>query len=180
LHPDNKPIHSIQAFIVALFCFLAFIPVASAAVDPKETPEILDAAEAVFQNMAKKDFPALWRGLTAETQRSIIQSVQKAEGRIGHDHTEEQLRSAFQNGEALAREYWEAYLFRFDPKTVLNESRWNMGPVNKNRAEIILRHQKSDHDALLKMFREEGVWKVGLDETFSNRQWLQQVVPEVQ
>jgi uncharacterized protein involved in type VI secretion and phage assembly len=45
-----------------------------------------------------------------------------------------------------------------------------MGPVQKNRAEIILRYQKSDHDALLKLFREEGLWKVGLDETFSTRQ----------
>ena len=160
----------IQAVIIAVLCLLAFPAVMMAAEDPKETAEILDAAEAVFQNMAKRDLPALWRGLTAETQRNIIRNVRKAEGKIGRDHAEEQLRSIFQNGEALAREYWEAYLFQFDPKTILNESRWSMGPVNKNRADIILRHQKSDHDALLKMFREEGRWKVGLDETFSTRQ----------
>jgi hypothetical protein len=160
----------IQAVILAILCFLAFPAVTMAAEDPKETEQILDAAEAVFQNMEKRDLPALWRGLTAETQRSIMRNVRKAEGKIGHDHTEEQLRSVFQNGEALAREYWEAYLTQFDPKTILNESRWSMGSVNKNRAEIILRHRKSDHDALLKMFREEGRWKVGLDETFSTRQ----------
>lgn len=159
-----------QALIIAILCFLAFPAVVAAAEDQKETAEILDAAEAVFQNMVKRDYPALWRGLTAETQRNIIRNVQKAEGKVGREHTEEQLRSAFRNGETLAREYWEAYLTQFDPKTVLNESRWSMGPVIKNRTEIILRHHKSDYDARLKMFREEGLWRVGLDETFSTRQ----------
>ena len=167
-----------QALFIAILCFLAFPAVVASAADPKETQEILDAAEAVFQNMAKRDFPALWLGLTAETRQGIIQSVRKAEGKIGRDHTEEQLLTAFKNGEAVAREYWEAYLLQFDPKTVLNESRWSMGPVVKNKAEIILRHQKSDHDAHLRMFREDGLWKVGLDETFSTRQWLQQFVPD--
>ncbi|MCE5265735.1 MAG: hypothetical protein LLG97_19680 [Deltaproteobacteria bacterium] len=169
MHPD-KLIHRLQPIIIALLCLLAFPAVIAAADDPKETAEILDAAEAVFQKMAAGDFPALWRGLTSETQRNIIRNVRKAEGKIGHDYTEEQIRHAFQNGEPLAREYWKAYLTWFDPKTVLKESQWSMGKVNRGRAEIILRYHKSDHDALLKMFREEGRWKVGLDETFSARQ----------
>lgn len=153
-----------------MVCLLAYPAITPAAEDPKETAEILDAAEAMFKNMAARDFPALWRGLTAETQRNIVRNVGKAEGKIGNEYTDEQIRNAFQNGEALAREYWKAYLTWFDPKTVLNESQWTMGKVNKHRAEIILRHHKSDHDALLKMYREEGRWKVGLDETFSARQ----------
>jgi len=45
-----------------------------------------------------------------------------------------------------------------------------MGPVRNDRAEIVLRHKKSEHDARIQMFREEGVWKIGLKETFSTRE----------
>jgi len=168
LRTDNL-IHFIQSVIIALFCLLAFPAVVAAAADPKETAEILDAAESVFQKMAARDFPALWKGLTTETRQSIIASVRKAEAKIGREHAEESLRNDFQSGGTFARAYWEAYLTRFDPKTILEESRWSMGRVSGNRAEIVLRHRKADHDAHLKMFREEGRWRVGLDETFSTR-----------
>jgi hypothetical protein len=166
----QKRIHPIWAVVAVLICLLVFPAVIAAAANPKDTDDILNAAESVFQNMAKRDFPALWQGLTAGTRRNILRSVQKAEGKAGHDYTEEQLRLAFEKGDAISREYWEGYLSQFDPKTILTDSRWSMGPVNRDRAEIILRHQKADHDALLKLFREDGVWKVGLDETFSTRQ----------
>ena len=156
--------------VVALLCFLALPAVTRAAADPKEEAEILDAAEAVFLSMAKKDFPAVWRGITADTQRSIIRNVHKAVVKAGMTFSEEEVRADFEKGGGLALDYWGGYLSRFDPKSVLEESRWTFGEFKKDRAEILLRYQKSDHDAHLKMFREDGLWKVGLDETFSTRQ----------
>jgi hypothetical protein len=156
--------------VVALLCLMAFPAVMRAAMDPKEEAEILNAAESLFLNMAKRDFPALWRALTAETQRNIIRNVRKAEGKTGHDYPEEAVRADFEKGETLARQYWDAYLSRFDPKTILEESRWTFGEFKKDRVEILLRHHKSDYDAHLKLFREGNLWKVGLDESFSTRQ----------
>lgn len=131
---------------------------------------VLDAAETVFQNMQKRDYPALWTGLSAKTRQSIVASVQKAESKSGRNHSEAEVRKDFETGGPLAREYWDAYLVQFDPKTVLDESRWTMGEIKKDRAEIILRYKKSEHDAVLQLFREGGAWRLGLDETFSTRQ----------
>jgi len=156
--------------VVALLCLMALPAVIRAAADPKEEAEILNAAESVFLNMEKRDFPALWRGLTAETQRAIVRNVHKAVVKEGKTFSEEEVRADIEKGGRLALDYWEGYLSRFDPKTVLEESRWTFGEFKKDRAEIILRHKKSDYDAHLKMFREGGLWKVGLDETFSVRQ----------
>ena len=155
---------------VVLLFFMAFPAVMRAAADPKEEAEILNAAESVFQNMAKRDCPALWRGLTAETQRAIVRNVHKAVAKAGQTFSEEEVRADFEKGGGLALDYWGGYLTQFDPKTILEESRWTFGEFKKDRAEILLRHQKSDYDAHLKMFREGGLWKVGLDETFSTRQ----------
>jgi hypothetical protein len=49
---------------------------------------------------------------------------------------------------------------------VLEQSRWEMGFIKKNEAEIILMYKKSDRPTRLKMFKENDVWKVGLVETF--------------
>jgi hypothetical protein len=156
--------------VVALLCFMALPAVMRAAAEPKEEAEILNAAESVFLSMAKKDFPAIWRGLTADTQHAIVRNVHKAVVKAGMTFSEEEVRTDFEKGGGLAPDYWGGYLSRFDPKTVLEESRWTFGEFKKDRAEILLRYQKSDYDARLKMFREGGLWKVGLDETFSNRQ----------
>lgn len=156
--------------VVVLLCLMALPAVIRAAADPKLEAEILNAAESVFQSMAKKDFPALWKGLSADTQRAIVRNVHKAVGKAGMTFSEEGVRADFEKGGGLALDYWGGYLSRFDPKTVLEESRWTFGEFKNDRAEIILRHQKSDYDARLQMFREAGLWKVGLDETFSTRQ----------
>jgi hypothetical protein len=167
----NKKHHFIKASLLAIVIFLLTFPaLARSAADPKETADILNAAESVFQSMEKRNFPALWRGLTADTQRTIIRSVSKASVKAGMNFGEKEIRDDFEKGGGMARDYWGGYLSEFDPKTILEESRWTMGEVKKERAIIVLRYRKSDRDALVKMFREGGLWKVGLDETFSTRQ----------
>jgi len=166
----HRRTHNTTFLVIALIACLAF-PLALPAADTNaDIGNILTAAESVFQNMEKRDYPALWNGLSAETRRSIIKSVGKALGKAGRDVAEERIQADFEQGGEIAREYWGAYLTQFDPKTVLEESKWTMGEIKKDKAEILLRYRKSEYDAILKLFREEGAWKVGLDETFSTRQ----------
>ncbi|MBP2684153.1 MAG: putative cytosolic protein, partial [Deltaproteobacteria bacterium] len=56
-----------------------------------------------------------------------------------------------------------------DPDIALEHSRWEIGSVGKDRAEILLTHHGADHPARLQLFREDGGWKVGLVETFWSR-----------
>ena len=49
---------------------------------------------------------------------------------------------------------------------MLEQSTWEMGPIGKQQAEIILQYKKAEQPARLKMFKEENQWKVGLIETF--------------
>ena len=168
--PTKKFPPQIFFIVAALFCFVTLPAVSLAAVDAKEEAEILNVAEAVFLSMAKKDCPAIWRGITTGTQNVIVRSVHKAVVKEGMTISEEEVRADLASGGGLAQDYWGGYLSRFDPKTVLEESRWTIGEFKNDRGEIILRYQKSDYDARLKMFREGGLWKVGLDESFSTRQ----------
>jgi hypothetical protein len=72
-------------------------------------------------------------------------------------------------GGGIARDYWDAFLRRFDPDIALEQSRWEIGSVGKDRAEILLTHHGADRPARLKMFLEAGGWKAGLVETFWSR-----------
>jgi len=72
-------------------------------------------------------------------------------------------------GGPIAREYWDAFLRRFDPDAALEHSRWEIGSVGNDRAEILLTHHGADRPATLKMFLEDGEWRAGLVETFWGR-----------
>jgi hypothetical protein len=151
---------------------LPVLPSALRAADNRggDPGDILTTAESVFKAMQKGDHVALWRGLTASTQRTIVRNVEKALDKAGKAQPEEIIRRDLESGGELAKGYWSGYLSQFDPKTVLEQSAWKMGEMKSDRADIILRYRKSSNDAVLKMYREEGTWKVGLDETFSARQ----------
>ncbi len=71
-----------------------------------------------------------------------------------------------------ATAYWGAYLNIFDPDSFLEHSKWDKVKANTKDAEIVLHHKKSEHPAILKLFKEDGAWKVGLEETFRPRRWL--------
>jgi hypothetical protein len=156
-------------WVLFILCCLLLPVKLQAAGDARDVDSILNAADAVFRNLSQAGYPALWSGLSTQSQKSIIQNVRKALGKAGVDYAEERIRSDFAAGGEFARDYWTNYVLQFNPKIVLEESKWTMGTIKKESAEVIIRYKKSDRDTILKMFREEGAWKVGLDETFSTR-----------
>ncbi len=159
-------------WILVILCCLLVLPLrlqAAGGEQDKDIDDILRAAESVFQNMSTAAYPALWSGLSVQSRKNITQNVQKALIKAGLDYTIERICADFEQGGELARAYWTDYVLQFDPKLVLEESKWGMGAIKKDRAEIIIRYKKSDQDAILQMFREDGVWKTGLEETFSTR-----------
>jgi hypothetical protein len=150
-------------------CCLLLPAKLQAATDVQDVDSILTAAESVFLNMSQAAYPALWTGLSTQSRKSIIRNVRKALNKAGLDYSEDRISADFEKGGEIAGGYWKGYLSEFDPKTVLEGSKWSMGEVRKDRAEIIIRYKKSQHDAILQMFREEGVWKAGLSESFATR-----------
>ena len=128
-----------------------------------ETDRILDAGEACFKAMKQKDYAAIWESLSAKSQAAIVGDVAK---RAAHTYSKEQIGTDFSIGGLVAKSYWDEYLFYFDPDTVLEQSKWEMGPIGKQQAEIILQYKKAEQPARLKLFKEGNQWKVGLIETF--------------
>ncbi len=154
---------------------LRLLPAAAQSQSPSLSPaaeEVLTAAESVFKSMKAKDYPALWQGLTLETQQEILASVRKAEKKAGREYTVEQLTQDFASGGPQAQAYWDAYLFVFNPDMVLEDSKWSMGAIEKNVAAVIVQYKKSDKPAIIILKKEGGAWKLGLDETFGARKWI--------
>ncbi len=134
---------------------------------PAEADAILAPADGLFKAMKSKDYAEIWPLLSARSCRVIVSDVHDAvrdedvpQGSL------EAIEKDFMAGGAIAGAYWAAFLSSFDPDTVLEESTWEIGEVRKQTAEITLIHKKAVHPARLKMFKENGQWKVGLVETF--------------
>jgi len=173
------------AFLVLSLC----LPTQAASPeDHPAVPAILDRAESLFQSMKARDYPAIFAALSAKSRETIVAETASAlaaakqappgkptivdspsaparDPAPGPD----EVRSDFVAGRPIARDYWDAFLRRFDPDAALEHSRWEIGSVGKDRAEILLTRHGADHPAILKMFLEDGGWKVGLVETFWSR-----------
>ena len=137
--------------------------------DDPAVPTILAAAESLFQTMKARDYPGIWAVLTAKSRDTIVSETEEAiRAAGGNPLPKGDMREDFAAGGAIARRYWEGFLRRFDPDAALEKSRWEMGVVERDRAEVLITHRGADRPAVLRMYREDGSWKAGLVETF----WL--------
>jgi hypothetical protein len=149
---------------------LLSVPGAAPAVtagDDASVPAILAAAETLFQSMKIRDYRALWRILTDRSRSTILHETEAALRKTGTPPAAlNELGRDFETGGPQCRQYWDGFLGRFDPDDALERSRWAMGTVERDRAEILITHVGADRPAVLRMFRERGSWKAGLVETF--------------
>jgi len=174
------------AFLVLSLCLPAR---AASPEDHPAVPAILARAESLFLSMKARDYPAIFAALSARSREAIVAETSSALAAaakqaspgnppaavppsvVARDPSPgpEAVRSDFVAGGPIARDYWDAYLRHFDPEMALEHSRWQIGSVGKDRAEILVTRHGADRPAALKMFREDGGWKVGLVETFRSR-----------
>jgi len=150
------------------FCLVVgYVSSASAQDDHPDFPPILSAAESLFQTMKDRDYTGTWRVLTAKSRETIVSETDDAIRNAGDPPvTKDGIRNDFASGGPLSRQYWDGFLRRFNPDDALEKSRWEMGVVEKDRAEVLITRQGADRPAVLRMFREGGSWKAGLVETF--------------
>ena len=168
-NPLRIPRHIASAtFLAVLLCLPAW---AASPQDDPAVPAILDRAESLFQSMKSRDYPAIFAALSAKSRETIVAETAAASAAAANASPPdpEAVRSDFIAGGPIARDYWDAFLRRFDPDAPLEHSRWEIGSVKQDRAEILVTHHGADHAATLKMFREDAGWKVGLVETFWSR-----------
>ncbi len=162
-----------------VFLVLSLCPPAGAASpeDDPAVPAILAAAESMFQSMKARAYPAIFSALSAKSRDTIVAETSSALAAADVSSAPaknpapgpEAVGDDFVAGGPIARDYWNAFLRHFDPDAALEHSRWEIGSVGKDRAEILLTHHGADHPATLKMFLEAGGWKAGLVETFWSR-----------
>jgi hypothetical protein len=152
-------------FFLFILLFL-FVSCLYAGNNDNEIDKVLFSAESLFKGMKENDYPKIWTFLSVKSKNLIIDDVAKAEEKTGRKYAREDIGKDFATGGQLSRLYWNSYLEMFNPDSVLEESKWEMGKIEKDKAEIIIRYRKSEGPATLKMLKEEGKWVVGLEETF--------------
>lgn len=152
------------SFILAISLFAASGNAGS------EVGTILDNAEGLFKAMKVKDYNKIWDSITAKSKETIIEDVARALEKSGaKQYTEEQLKDDFSSCSVNCKAYWKGYLSNFNPDTVIEQSKWDIGIIKRDKAEIIVTYKRSERPAVIKMYKEDGTWKVGLTETFWSR-----------
>ncbi|MDD3249079.1 MAG: hypothetical protein PHF23_01715 [Smithellaceae bacterium] len=159
------------ALLIAIFCILLFASGAASAqsIDAAQQEQILSATESFFVQLKNKNYAAAWSSLSAKSRAKIVSNVRKENKKTGVESNDEALVKEFTAGGAIAKAYWDAFLFVFNPDIVLQDSKWEMGKIGSKEAEVVLQYKKSERPAILKLYKEDNAWKFGLDESFGAR-----------
>lgn len=117
--------------------------------------------------MKDRDYAGIWNSLTAKSRDTIVDDTYKAIAKSGgKEIPKEDIRKDFSTSGPLAKSYWGSFLRHFDPVLALEQSTWTQGTIGNDRAEIFITYRKSKNPAQVRLFKENGAWKVGLTETF--------------
>jgi len=161
-------------FCIILSLFITTVP-AYAQNTGDQLNAVLTPAESFFKSLKGKDYTKIWTLLSQKSQETIVDEVfkeilknQSLQTTV-MEYSREQILADFKVGGSLSKSYWNSFLEYFNPDLVLDQSKWDIGTVKKDKAEISIQYKKSDNPAMLKMFKENNVWKVGLVETFWTR-----------
>lgn len=161
-----------KPFTVAIGFLLAALlvfphPRSDASQEGEITDSILNSAETFFLSLKGRNFESAWNILSAKSRESIINDVYTTSVEIGVSLKRDDIVRDFQRKGVMFRNYWTSFHRRFDTDIVLERSLWKMGTVQAKKAEIIIQYKKFRNPTILKMFKENNAWKVGLNETFS-------------
>lgn len=164
-----------QAFLRIFFSLILVLTIADISKaefeEDERVPIILDNAENFFIALKENNFGPLWELLSEESREKIVESVYDASANQDIKIEREKIIEDFEKNGLISYNYWNSYLNNFDPDIVLEKSRWEIGFIEEDEAEILITFRKSDRPARLKMFRENGRWKIGLAETFWTRKY---------
>jgi hypothetical protein len=167
LPPERRSMMKIALSSTLVFTFLLSLCLYTACSAHDETP--IDSAKSFFEQLNERNYPAVWADLTAKSKETIVSDVIKENRRFGGGYSSDQIMNDFRAGGPAAVAYWKAFLNNFDPDKALRKSTWKLGKAGREEAQVIIKYRRAEEPAVLRMFREEGRWKVGLTETFWTR-----------
>jgi ABC-type Fe3+-hydroxamate transport system substrate-binding protein len=141
--------------------------------DPDKTLAlVLDSAEKFFISLEERKYTISWELLSEKSHDTIITDVYKNSKKMNKNIKREDIVNDFKRKGVMFKSYWNAFSGNFDSNIILEDSRWEIGYILEDKAEILITYKKSDQPARLKMLKENNAWKIGLVETFWTRKYL--------
>lgn len=161
----------INLILFIFFFYGFFIYISAAKAQEGESDRVLSATESLFKAMEEKNYNNIWGFLTKKSKGIIIDDVSKEILKQKVQISSKQIEEDFDSSGPLAKAYWDSFLFQFDPKMVLEHSSWKLKLMEKQYAEVEILYKQSKLPAIIKVFQENGQWKIGLEESFRTRRW---------
>ena len=127
---------------------------------------LLFSVESTFVAMKNRDYPGIWTRLSSASRNTIVEDTRKAIARGGGEAPKDRIEQDFREGGPVAQTYWGGFLRRFDPDAALSKSRWEMGEASDTEAYLLITHEGAEKPAVVRLYKEDGAWKMGLAETF--------------
>jgi len=167
-----KTVKVIKLFVFICFTYGLFFSAPLVYADDAVINNVLSSTETLFKALKEKNYTAVWNLLTIKSKNIILDDVCRETVKLGSECSKGQLNDDFAKGGSPAKAYWDNYITVFNPDMVLEHSTWKINLIKNEYAEVNILYKKSGKPAILKLYKEANIWKVGLEETFGTRKWL--------
>ncbi len=131
-----------------------------------EIVKALNAVEGFFKDLKERHYIEVWNRLTEKSKIKIVDDVAKAFEKRGQIINKKEIYQDFSQNGYIAKAYWEGFLSYFNPDMVLIDSTWEPSKFTNSYGEIKIRYKNNENPAILKVYLENGEWKIGLTESF--------------
>ncbi len=157
---------------ILLINFLLFFTLYSVSAD--EISNALDNADNFFRSMENKNYTQVWSLLSIESKEKILDDiVDSYKAAKSKAPSTNELANDFATCRTVCTSYWDGFLIVFKPEEILENSEWSVLSVKNKYIEIQIINSKAAKPAVLKMYKENGQWTVGLTESFWLRRYFQ-------
>ena len=116
-----------NSIIISIIFFVVFSTVTLHA--DKTEDEILGVTEGFFIALKEKDLPMHGDLLTIKSKDTIIDEVYRGINKTKAKIGKEVVKEEFDKKGDLFLIYWDTFIKKFDPDTVLEQSVWNVGKI---------------------------------------------------
>ncbi len=154
-------------FQIFLLLHLSFFCLSPVFASQRDHEVIVEVTERFFIYLKDKKYQQVFELLTTKSTRTIVKDVAKSISKTSKASIEEEeIFLDFRSGGPLAKAYWDAFAHQCDPDLALKESTWKVGKLKDNYGEVIVKYKTAEKPATIRLYKEEGTWRLGLVESF--------------
>lgn len=158
-----------QFIIILIAAFLTLSFQCGVSYAKERAGAVLFPAYSFFVNLKNHNYKKTWSLLTHSSRKTIVKEIEGSFVKKKINIGVRRISKSMKTGGYIAKSYWGGFLKSFNPDMVLKYSAWKVKSIGSKKARIEIDYKYAKAPTFLKMYKQNGKWRLGLMESLYGR-----------